>query len=115
MRRAFAMTATATLLCACTPLSDMYGALPPSGHAVADAREAMAIAEKACRVFALQLWLSPYRWRVTLSDGIWHVRVPALGYGLDRAYSEVEIRAADGATGRCTMGYDPPAVIAGVD
>ncbi len=56
--------------------------------------------------------MSPYRWHAKLLQGYWHVRVPAFQGSLDCAYYDVDIRAADGAAGRCDSCYVYTAVIA---
>ena len=87
---------------------------PQPGDKIQDARTAMRIARKLCDVPALHSSLSPYRWRVARQGGIWHVRVPSLRYGLADAYTEVDIRAADGMSPKgCPRQIGWPIVIAG--
>ena len=105
MKRALAAIVLSLSLASCAATGPIEP--PQPGDKVADPRTAMAIAKKLCEVSTLDVWLSPYRWRVERHDGMWHVRVPAFRGRLDRAYADIDIRADDGtAPTRCV--FPPP-------
>lgn len=111
MKRLGAAIAATLALCSCT-LTGIVEA-PQPGDAIKDARTAMETAQKICGVSRLEVWLSPYRWRVERQGGVWHVRVPAMRGSLGQAYVDVDLRADDGTAPKgCVWPFDDTVVIA---
>ena len=114
MRRKLAAL-VASALCSCAPLTGPLEA-PLPGDKIADAQAAMEAARTLCHVARLEIWLSPYRWRVARQGGIWHVRVPDMHGALGRAYVDVDIRAGDGtAPQHCIWPFEDTVVLAGAN